>query len=324
MTRILPTLALLLAAATVAFPATAKDDALSLVPANAVTVGMVHLAEMRTSPLSSLLFQHIDRMSTDGEAEQLLLEAGLRPLQDVDALVVATSPRTSLGSEPDILVIAEGRFQPERLTALLLSRGAVKKGAYLLLDEPKPGSDDETGAVAFVSSSLTIAGNERSVVNALAARAGGGTGFVSRGALAMDLGRIDRGATAWALIDVPRAARLTKGGTIETGNGQAGAALQAGLKSVSTVALWAKDTGDTLQLGATGLSTDAETLELLEDTLRGVLAALRIAVKDQAPEMVPVLRRFDIERKSDSITVAGSIPAAALRELMAKKLAALK
>lgn len=318
MTRILRTLVLLLAAAILTFPATAKDDALSLVPANAVTVGMVHLAEMRTSPLSSLLFQHIDRMSTDGEAEQLLREAGLRPTQDVDVLVVATSPRTSLGSEPDILVIAEGRFQPERLAAMLVSRGGVKKGAYILLDEP---GDDENGAVAFVSPSLTIAGNERSVVNALAARANGGTGFVSRGALAMDLARIDRGATAWALIDVPRAARLTKGGTIDTGKGQASAALQAGLKSVSTVAMWAKDTGDTLQLSATGLSNDAETLRLLEDTLRGALAALRIAVKDRAPEMVSVLRRFDVDRKSDSITVEGTIPAAALRELMAKKLA---
>ena len=48
-------------------------------------------------------------------------------------------------------------------------------------------------------------------------------------------------------------------------------------QSVSTVAVWARDTGDTLQLGATGLSNDAETLQLLEDALRGALAALRIA-----------------------------------------------
>ena len=318
MTPLFRTLATFLAAAALASPASAKDDALSLVPADAVTVGMVQLAQMRTSPLSSLLFQHIDRMSADGEAERLLTEAGLRPLQDVDALVVATSPRTSLGSEANILVIAEGRFQPERLSAMIVSRGGVKKGAYILLEE----SEGEQGAVAFLSESLAIAGNERSVVNALAARANGGTGFTSRGTLAMDLGRIDRGATAWALIDVPRAARLTRGGSIETGNGQAGAALQAALKSVSTVAVWASDTGDTLQLGATGLSNDAETLQLLEDTLRGVLAALRIAVKDKAPEMVSVLRRFDVDRNSESITVGGSIPAAAIRDLMAKQLAA--
>ena len=321
MTRLFRTLALLIVTAALALPAAANDDALSLVPADAVTVGMVRLADMRTSPLSSLLFQHVDRLSTDGEAEKFLLDAGLQPLQDVDVLVVATSPRTTLGSEADVLVIAEGRFQPERLAAALVSRGAVKKGAYIVFPEATRGSDGETGAVAFLSSSLAIAGNERSVMKALAARAAGGTGFISRGGLAMDLGRIDRAATAWALVDVPRAARLTGAGTIETGKGQSGAALQAALKSVSTVAVWAKDTGAALQLGATGLSNDAETLHLLEDALRGALAALRIVVKDKAPDMVSVLRRFDVDRRSDSITVEGSIPAATLRELMAKRLA---
>lgn len=319
MTRLIRTLAVLAVTATFALPATAKDDALSLVPADAVTLGMVRLADMRTSPLSSLLFEHVDSMSMDGEAEKFLLEAGIQPLHDVDVVVVATSPRTTLGSEPNLLVIAEGRFQPERLTAAIVSRGGVKKPSYILL----PESEGEAGAVAFLSTSLAIAGNERSVANALAARANGGTGFVTRGVLAMDLGRIDRAATAWAIIDVPRAARFAKGG-VDTGSGQSGAVLQAALKSVSTVAMWATDNGETLQLGAVGLSNDSETLELLDDALRGALAALRIAASEKAPEMVSVLRRFDVDRKSQSITVEGSIPAASIRELMAKKLATMK
>ena len=249
-----------------------------------------------------------------------MLEAGIRPLEDVDAIVVATSPRTSLGSEADVLVIAEGRFQPERLAASLVARGAVRKGAYIILDDAD-GSEQETGAVAFVSPSLTIAGNERSVINALAARAGGGTGFASRGALAMELARIDPAATAWALVDVARAARLTRGGSIETGKGQPGLVLKAALDSVSTVAVWARDTGETLQFSGTALSTDAETLALLEDALRGALAALRVVAQDKAPEMVSVLRRFDVDRSSSSVTVEGKIPAAALREVMSKRLA---
>jgi len=323
MTRSSRSLAVSLAVfvALLALPALAADDALNLVPANAVTVGMVKLVDMRTSPLSSMLFQHTDKMSSDGEAEKFLLDAGLSPTKDVDVIVVATSPRTSLGSEADVLVIAEGRFQPEKLTNALVSRGAVKKNGYLTFPEKQEG--DEHGAVAFLSPSLAIAGNERSVIAALEARKSGGTGFRSRGALGLDLGRVDSKATAWALVDVARAARLTKGGTINTGKGQPGDALQAAIKTLSTVAVWATDTGDALQLGATGLSGDAETLQLLEDTVKGALAALRLAVKDKSPEMVSVLRRFDVERKSDSITVEGSIPAATLRELMAKKTAAV-
>lgn len=320
MNRISRSLVALVVVSALALPAMAKDDALSLVPANAVTVGMVKLAEMRTSPLSSLLFQHTDKMSTDGEAEKFLTEAGLSPLKDVDVLVVATSPRTNLGSEADVLVIAEGRFNAERLTKALIARGATKKDKYLIL----PDKEDPKGAVAFPSGSLVLAGTERAVAAALAARASGGTGFRARGALGQDLPRLDSTATAWALVDVTRAARLAKGGPITSGKGPSGEALQAALRTVSTVGLWAKDKGNALELGAFGLSTDDETLQLLEDTVRGGLSALRLAVREKAPEMVTVLRAFDVSRKNDSVLVEGSIPASQLRDIMAKKRASMK
>lgn len=131
MTGLFRTLASFVVLAALALPAVAQDEALSLVPGNAVTVGVVHLAEMRTSPLSSFLFEHVDRMSSDGEAAKFLLDAGLQPHRDVDLLVVATSPGTSPGSELGVLVIAEGEFNPQRLSAAIVSRGAIRNGAYL-------------------------------------------------------------------------------------------------------------------------------------------------------------------------------------------------
>src|ERR1043165_962426 len=110
MTRSLRTFAVVAAVAALALPALAKDDALSLVPANAVTVGMVKLADMRSSPLSSMLFQHTDKMTLDGDAAKFLAEAGLSPTKDIDVLVAATTPRSTLGTDADALVIAEGRF----------------------------------------------------------------------------------------------------------------------------------------------------------------------------------------------------------------------
>ena len=311
-----------LAIAALALPATASDDALSLVPANAVTVGMVKLRDMRTSPLSSMLFEHTDKMSADGEAEKFLADAGLSPAKDVDAIVVATSPRTNLGSEAEVLVIAEGRFDVARLSSALLARGAVKKGGYFVLPEKEKHHGDTNGAVAFPSSSLALAGTENAVAAALAARANGGTGFRAASPLAMDMARIDRNATAWAVVDVTRAARLAKVGSVNTGKGHQGEALAAAIRSVSTMALWAKDSGDALQLGAFGMSADAETLQLLEDTVRGALSAMRLAVKDKSPEMVSVLRRFDVKRSADAVMIEGSIPAKTLREAMAKKRAA--
>jgi hypothetical protein len=305
--------------AALALPVLAKDDALSLVPANAVTVGMVKLGDMRTSPLSSMLFEHTDKMTADSEAAKFLAETGLSPTKDVDVLVIATSPRTNLGTEADVLVLAEGRFNAEKLTKALVTRGAVKKNGYLVL----PEEDGDKPAVAFADS-LVIAGNERAVAAALAARAAGGTTFRSANGLGLDLGRVDRNATAWALVDVTRAARLTKGGTINTGKGQSGDALAMALKSVSTLAVWATDKGNALELGAFGISSDGETLQLIEDTARGALSALRLAIKDKSPEMVPVLRSFEVSRKDDYVRIEGSIPGSTLRDLMAKKRASVQ
>ena len=314
----------LMTAAALALPVFAADDALSLVPANAATVGMVKLGDMRSSPLSSMLFEHTDKMSADGEAAKFIAETGLSPTKDVDVLVVATAPRTALGSDADVLVIAEGRFNADKLTKALVTRGAVKKGGYFVLPEEKGDNDGHRPVVAFPSSSLVLAGTEGAVSAALTARASGGTNFRTAGSLGLDLARVDRNATAWALVDVTRAQRLTKGGTINTGKGSSGDALGTAIKSLSTLAVWATDTGDTLQLGAFGLSGDAETLQLLEDTARGALSALRLAIKDKSPEMVSVLRRFDVSRKDDYIRIEGSIPASTLRDMMAKQRASMQ
>ena len=79
--------------------AMAKNDALSLVPNEAVTVGVVHLTDLRTSPLGATLFKETDKISTDGDAEKFLRDAGMKPSQDIDTIVVATTPRTALGSD---------------------------------------------------------------------------------------------------------------------------------------------------------------------------------------------------------------------------------
>jgi hypothetical protein len=162
-------------------------------------------------------------------------------------------------------------------------------------------------------------GTESAVIETLATRQNGGSGWLSASALGQDTARIDPNASAWAIVDVTRSVRLTGSARVPKRNDAAGQALAAAMRNVSTVALWATDTGDALKLGAYGLTTDEETLQLVEDTLRGALAALRLAVKDQSPDLVSVLRRFEVQRTSDAVRISGTIPAESLRKLMAQK-----
>ncbi len=320
MSRQIRTAVLLAALVVSAAPVMAAGGAMALVPADAVTVGVVKFDELRSSPLMSTLFQQTDKFGGNGDAADFLREAGLEPTKDIDLLVVATSPRTSLGSEADVIVLAEGRFNVARLSSAITARGAIRKsvtgGTYFTFPEAKDGHQ---GAVSFAGEGLAIMGTENAVIEALATRASGGSRFSGASGLGIDAARIDPKATVWAVIDVARASRLA--GSPRLGDGPQGEVLAAAVKNVSTVALWATDTGEALKLGAFGLATDTETLELLEDTLRGALSGLRLAVREKAPDMVSVLRRFNVERTSDSIRLTGSIPAETLRKLIATKVA---
>jgi hypothetical protein len=311
MKKLMLTAALMVAAAA----AFARTDAMGLVPNDAVSVGVVKLSELRSSPLSGALFAQTAHATMDADATAFLTDAGLQPTKDIDVVVFATSPRTNLGSDADVLIALDGRFNVERLASALTSRGAVKKNGYFVL--PEKNHDGRQPVVAFPDSHLALIGSENAVIEALDSRAHGGTTFFTASGLGRDLGRVDPKASAWVLIDVPRAQRITGAPKMKTDSAP-GAAVASALKSVSTVALWATDTGDQLKLGAFGLSRDTETLQLLEDTLRGALSAMRLAVQDKSPDMVSTLRRFTVSRSDDSVTVSGSVPAETFRTWAAK------
>src|SRR5258706_7494647 len=303
-------LAVAILALALAPAAFAKNDAMSLIPNDSVSVGVVRLADMRSSPLSAALFAQRAPITNDGDSEKSLTESGLQPTKDVVVVVFATSPRTNLGSEADFLIAAGGRFNVDRLISALVARGAVKKssahGAYYTM--PQKGTEgNHRGVVAFPDAHLALIGSEGAVIEALASRAAGGTSFATASGLGRDMARVDPHATAFVLVDVPRAQRIT--GAPKMGSSTQGQAIGAALKNVSTVAIWATDSGDSLKLSALGLSTDAETLGLVEDTLRGALSAMRLAGHDKSPELVTLLRKFTVTRTGNSVSNSGSVPA---------------
>ena len=208
---VLSSAAALALASALALPATAgNDDALALVPTDAASVGVIHVADLRSSPLAARVFSDTDKLTVDGDAAHFLGEARLNPKEDVDTVVAAGSPKGAGGSAGWGLVLFEGRFDAAALSAAIAARGAVLKstpaGDYYLLPNQSPAgaSNHEQGAIAFASNHLVIAGNESSVVAALAQRSAGGTAFRSGAGLGRHLGRIDSGASAWALVDVSR------------------------------------------------------------------------------------------------------------------------
>ena len=313
----------LLAAALVAVPALAArqtDDALSLVPGDAAAVAVVRWNEVRASVLGAKLLSETDHVTADGDAARFMAEARLNPKEDVDVIVIAGSPAAQ-GGRGTGLVLFEGRFDTDRLSTALVARGGERKSAgsedYFLL--PRDGNSvrhGSPGAVAFASSRLVIAGDEGSVIEALARRNDGGADFASRAALGRNFSRIAPDASAWALIDVKRFP-VSQRARAE-GSGQAGELLGA-LKSVSAVALQAAVRGESIDISAAGMTDNTETRQLMEDSIRGVVAMWRLAVQDKSPEAVAMLRRFKIGNDGQAVTVKGTLTGDFLRSLADKR-----
>jgi hypothetical protein len=326
--RVLPVVLLASVLAAPAVRAAKKgDDLLALVPADAASVAVVHLDQLRSSPLSAKLFADADHMTCDGEAAQFLAQANLDPKRDVDTVVIANEP--GQGRDSLVLALFVGRFEPQLLASAAESRGAERRtspaGDYELL--PEKSENPRRGAVAFVDAHLVIAGTEPAVLDALAARRSGGTAFLS-GGLGRQLSRVHRDAAAWALVDVNRYPALQrKAQNVHVhgeGEGEQVAAIVSAMKSVTLFAIDATPRSDGLELAATGLVADAETRGLLEDSLRGLLAMWRLAVQDKSPEMVAALRKFQIASDDAGVTIHGTIPASVLRSMGEKKKASVE
>ncbi len=297
------------------------EDPLALVPAGAATVAVIHWNELRNSPLGPRVFAALDEISADGDAARFLQETGLTPREDVDTIIVAMSPGAQAGDPEDGLVLFEGRFDVNKLGSALAARGASLQGsaggdAYYRLSHKGGGSE---AAVALVNRGLIVAGNEPAVLAALARKENGGSGGLTSGTgLGRSLGRIDPRASAWALVDVARfpsiRGRHADGGGAQP-NDEPSRAIVGAMKSVSLIALQATVRGDAVELAATGVTADAENRDLLEDSLRGVLAMWRLAVQEKSPELVSVIRRFQIDNDGDAVSIRGTLPASFLRSL---------
>ena len=292
------------------------EDPLALVPADAATVGVVHWNEIKDTPLGARVFANMDHISGDDDAARFFRETGLTPREDIDTITVAVT--RSHGSSGSGLVLFEGRFDLARIENALTSRGAKTKQTaagevYLLPEHGDRGGED--GAVALVNKNLLVCGGQAEVEAALARRESGGDGGLGSGqGLGKQLSRIDRDASAWALVDVSRFPRHDA--PASSGDGEAPAkAVMGAMKSVTLLAIQAKVKDDGIDFQATGLANNADDRQNLEDALKGVLAMWRMAVQDKSPELVSVIRKFQVDSDADAVTIRGNLPATFLRSL---------
>jgi len=301
--------ALLLSASVIMPGAPSPADLARLTPPNAQVVMGANLAALRTHPtVQRWLAAHgAPWVGRGGDGEEVLREAGLDPLRDVDATVIAVTQRPGGGDA--WLALFGGSFDPAALAAALVKRGAtaVPGVPFLLL---RAAQDDADAPFIAALDQLLAVGDEKSVVAAASgATLGAGVVRVERAA-----GRLDPNATFWLAVEAPAPLR----GQTPVG-GNAPEAMQGLLRASRAVQrlLFHARLGTALELSAWALADSVDNAELLHDALRGLVAALRLSAQERYPQLLDVLRRVRITQSTLEVTAEAAIPVALLESLFA-------
>ena len=313
MKRSMTSLVLAAAAVGLALPLTAAPrgpaDAFALIPSDALAVGQVRFDKLKASAASAGILHETDAITADGKASQFLHDAGLDPKRDVDTAIFSLSSVNGKPAGP--LVAFEGRFDPAALSAATSSRGGTRIDAsplpYFRLPARTGEQAHDNGAVAFVSDKLVLAGSEPALLHALDTYAAGTAGLSPHSFVSDALVRIDRSSAAWAVVDTARLQQLHPPAGHESPEGPA-AQLTTALRSLSLIAFQANVSDRDVSVSATGLAPDEETRQNLEDVLRGMLAAWRMAAQEKNPELVSAIRTIHVTRTNEGVTISGDIP----------------
>jgi hypothetical protein len=306
---------LMLAAGTAWAAPPTVPELLRLVPTDARAVVAVDAAVLRTAPLVEqwLLAHQAAWSRVDDDAARFLSEAGVDPARDVDYMMFAL---TGDQAAQHPLALLAGRYDSATLVAALQARGAVqvKVGTVTAYRVGHTGNADaQHAALIRVTPQLVMVG-DRDTLLAAQDRASGPVRVVAAEKAA---GHLDVSAPFWMAVAIPEDAAAGPHSTAsgaESPGAQAMVAVAAASAAVRRVAAWAT-LGQELRLHAFATTASEENAGLLRDTVRGALAAMRLAVQEREPRVVDVLRGVKVDTEGAAVAVTAELPVDLLQQL---------
>jgi hypothetical protein len=292
-------------------------ELLRSVPENARVVVAVDSAALRDVPkVQAWLLHHQAWTGADENLRQFLADAGLDPVRDVDAMVVAVLGE---GSATGGVALFAGRYDPTSLAAALVKRGAK---AFTVGSVPAftlPANEDHRGKSAVLaqpSPDLVLVGDDAAVRAALNAP----HAVIPLVEQEVAAGHIDLRAPFWVVANVPAEAHAHAAEAAGRAHGEDSGPMQSVVIASGTVQRVALQAflDDSLKLSGVARADTPENAELLRDAAKGALAVARLHAQQQSPELVGVLRDVQVVQSGSEVSVSGSVPLALLEKLIAE------
>jgi hypothetical protein len=292
---------------TAVLPAKAADpQLLNLVMPDAKVLAGVNVDQAKTSPFGQYVLSQLQ--SQNQEMQKLEALTGFDPTRDVHELLVASNAVSSAAAPNDQtgLFLARGNFDAGKITAAALDGGITEtyKGVTII-EDPKA-----THGVAFLSSTLAVAGDIANVKGAIDRQSGGPS---IPAALAVQVNHWSSTEDAWAISTVsPSSLHAPPGAPSVPGMSGAGPFMTiqsaaGGVKFGALVVVTAQAQADNAQ-DATQIGDAVKML--------GMLAQMQ-AAKD--PAAAALAQSLQVSTSGSTLNVTISVPEDQLQQVVKPK-----
>ncbi len=257
-------------------------ELVSLVPPEATLIAFADLTSLHASPFLTKLAGMAPAPAADREYAELVSATGFDYTRDLDRVVVAAQPTPSGNFS---VVLAEGRFDREKIASYLLRSGKLERQSGVDIYVVPPKSNSKAFSLAFLDANRVALTDGASLAPFLARRDPGGLDPTLRehlarvaGAAFFAVGRVDGG--------VPK--NLPLGGVRSD-------QLANLSRSLRWFALAARPESDRLRVVVEGECDTAENARQLAGTLDGLRVLAQVALSDPKsrkqidPQVLPLL-----------------------------------
>jgi hypothetical protein len=299
--------AALLAFGSVAFAA--DPQLLTMVMPDARIMAGMNATKARSTPFGQFVVSKVSLLGA--EVQPLIAATGFDPFQDVTEVLAATAADPT---KPTGILLVRGNFNPDKITALVTGRSGVLVEPYdgstlISLTNPK---NNNAMAVAFIGSSIAVAGDLASV-KAAVDRNGGAVTIDP--ALATQVSQLSSTEDAWVASSASLASLMpANAGTPTTSATGPAAQVLPILKSIQSFSGGVNFAAN-IQLSAQATTNSPQNGAALGAVLQLGLNLLSMNATNNA-QLASFAQTVQITPNGPAVSVSASIPEAQVEALV--------
>ena len=282
----------------------ADPQLMTMVMPDARIMAGMNATKARSSPFGQFVVSKVSLLGA--QVQPLVAATGFDPFQDVSEVLCATAADLS---KPTGILLVRGNFNPDKIGALVTGRSGVLVEPYdgsTLISLTNPNNKNPM-AVAFIGSSIAVAGDLASV-KAAVDRNGGAVGIDP--ALAAQVSQLSSTEDAWVASSASLASLFPANAGTAAATGPAAQILPI-LKSIQSFS-GGVNFADNIQLSAQATTNSPQNGAALGAVLQLGLNLLSMSSTNsaQSPSLTQFAQTVQITPNGPAVSISASIPEA--------------